>query len=153
MTGAAQRGSVLSASQGTWSGLQNVYVYQWQRSTDGATWSDIQSQTGASYTVAVADENASVRVNVTATNADGSASAASNQTRAPPAPPVPTVQPRPLSGTATRGQAGTATQGTWSGIGNSYAYQWQHSTDGDKTWSDIVAATGLTYTLANADEG
>ena len=153
VTGAAQRASTLSASQGTWSGLQNVYAYQWQRSTDGSTWTDIQSQTGASYTVAVADENASVRVTVTATNPDGSASAASNQTATiPPAPPVPTAQPT-LSGTATRGQTLTATQGTWTGRANVYTVQWQHSTDSGKTWSDIVGATGLTYTLAQTDEG
>ena len=71
-----------------------------------------------------------LRVLVTATNADGTTSAASAATAAvPTSPPVSTAAPT-ISGTAQRGSALTLNQGTWNGIGNGYAYQWQRSSDG-----------------------
>ena len=71
LAGAAQRASTLTASPGVWGGLGNSYAYQWQRSPDGSTWSDISGQTFSSYVVGTADEGNAVRVLVTATNADG----------------------------------------------------------------------------------
>ena len=72
VTGATLRGTTLSASKGTWTGPALSYAYQWQR--DGV---DIAGATGATYTLVVADVNASVRVRVTATNADASVTATS----------------------------------------------------------------------------
>ena len=54
--GAALRGTALSSTEGGWSGIGNAYAYQWQRSADGATWTNIPGATGTSYTLAVADE-------------------------------------------------------------------------------------------------
>ena len=74
--------------QGTWSGIGNTYAYQWQRDA-GVGFTDIAGATGANYTLAVADEGASVRVRVIATNPDGTLSVPSASTatvRA--APPV-----------------------------------------------------------------
>ena len=46
ITGSAQRGCTLTASQGSWQGLGNTYTYQWQRSADnGTTWTDIKVRT------------------------------------------------------------------------------------------------------------
>ena len=151
--GSAQRGSTLSASQGTWSGLQNAYAYQWQRSSDGSTWTNIAGATASTYVLAVADEGSEVRVNVTASNADGTASAASSASATvPPAPPVATAQPT-LSGTATRGQTLTATEGTWSGIANSY--QTRVAVLDRRSQLDRYhrQPSGLTYQLAKTDEG
>src|SRR5205823_3805225 len=52
-----------------------------------------------------------------------------------------------VGGTAQRSFALSSTRGSWDGIGNAYAYQWQR--DG----VDIPDATGATYTLTPADEG
>ena len=72
----------------------------------------------------------------------------------PPSPPRrrPTRWRRPSPALRSAPTRCPATQGTWSGIGNTYTYQWQRSADGS-TWNDILAATALTYTLAAADEG
>ena len=154
ISGTAARAQTLTSTPGTWAGLANTYAYQWQRSNDGGTtWGAVQGASAASYTITTADEGAQLRLQVTATNADGSASAATSPTTAiPPAPPVATTQPT-LSGTAARGQVLSATQGAWSGIGNTYQTIWQNSTDAGKTWSDIASATSLTYALAKTDEG
>lgn len=52
-----------------------------------------------------------------------------------------------ISGTATVGQALTATTGTWSNAPQSYAYQWKRG------GSTIAGATSSTYTLVAADQG
>ena len=92
ISGSAQRASTLIATAGAWTGFANAYRYQWQRSADGFTWTDIDGQTANNYTLAVADENSQVRVIVTATNPDGSASTPSVATPLiPAAPPVNTT--------------------------------------------------------------
>jgi hypothetical protein len=154
LTGTAQRSFTLSATQGAWTGVGNAYVTQWQRSTDnGQTWSNVSGATGLTYTLGVSDENSELRLLVTASNPDGSASSATNATTAvTAAPPLNTSVPT-VTGTAQRTQTLTAAAGTWSGIGNAYADQWQRSSDGGTTWTDIAGATAQTYTPVMADEG
>ena len=61
-------------------------------------------------------------------------------------PPVNTVAPS-LSGTAQDGKALTVNRGTWTGTATiTYAYQWQQSSDGGSSWSDIAGATSTSYT-------
>jgi hypothetical protein len=61
-------------------------------------------------------------------------------------PPVNTVAPT-LSGTAQDGLVLTVAKGTWTGMATiTYAYQWQVSTDGGASWTNINAATATTYT-------
>ncbi len=152
VAGSAQRGIVLVSGQGTWNGIGDSYTLQWQRSADGTTWTNIAGATSASYLLGLADEGDTVRLTVTATNPDGTATAASPPTAAVTAtPPVNTTAPA-VSGSAVRGQTLTATVGTWLGIGNGYAYQWQRSADGT-TWTNIPGATGTAYQVAVADEG
>ncbi len=153
VTGTPQRTQVLTAAQGTWTGIGNTYAYQWQHSSDsGVTWTAIVGATSATYTIAVSDENATVRVLVTGSNPDGTSQAASAATiTVPPAPPVNTSPPT-VSGTAQRASTLTASPGTWTGIGNTYAYQWQHSTDNGVSWVNIAAATSSSYTVQVADE-
>jgi hypothetical protein len=67
-------GSVLTTTNGTWSGsLPITYTYQWLR--DG---SNISSATSSTYTLVTADTSTLVSCRVTATNALGSANAVSN---------------------------------------------------------------------------
>lgn len=82
ITGTAQEGQMLSASTGTWNGTQPItYTYQWQRcDTTGSACNSISGATSASYPVTTNDVGSTLRVTVTAKNADGSASATSNAT-------------------------------------------------------------------------
>ena len=150
ITGAAMRTSTLSASQGTWSGVGNTYAYQWQQDL-GAGFVDIAGATGTTYVLGVADVGRRVRVRVTATNADATVTATSLATGVVQAGPPANWSAPTVSGTARRTATLTATPGTWTGIGNEYAYQWQRRVS--TTWTDIAGATGTTYTLDSADVG
>lgn len=79
ITGNKAVGEILNASNGTWTGTEPIsYAYQWQRcNAAGANCATIAGATQQSYTASVQDEKLTVRVQVTATNADGSASALS----------------------------------------------------------------------------
>ena len=143
---------MLTVNQGTWSGLGNTYIYQWQRSPNGTFWSNVAGATSNSYTVGVADENDRLRIQVTAVNPDANVSAVSPATAVvPSAPPVNTGVPV-ISGTTHRGDVLTATAGQWSGPGVDCAYQWQRSANGS-TWTAITGATAASYILGLADEG
>src|SRR5262249_55791386 len=149
-TGTPQRASTLTATGGSWDGIGNAYAYQWQRDT-GAGFADIAGATASTYTLVAADEFAGVRVVVKASNADGTATAPSNAIGpVAAAPPAVTAKPA-IAGTAVRGSTLTSSRGTWDGVGNSYAYQWQR--DSGAGFVDIAGATTSTYTLAVADEG
>jgi hypothetical protein len=152
LSGAPQRGLILSSAVGTWNGIGVQFSFQWQRSADGTTWTNISGATGASYQLAPADEGDVVRIVVTGTNPDGTSAAASPPSATVAAtPPVNTV-PQVINGSAQRGQTLQSSPGTWLGIGNSYAYQWQHSSDGGTTWTNIGGATTPNYPLGTADE-
>ncbi|HEY1713593.1 MAG TPA: hypothetical protein VGG07_11860 [Solirubrobacteraceae bacterium] len=154
ITGTAQRGQTLLSSAGTWLGIGNSYAYQWQHSADGGvTWTNVGGATAPTYPLGTTDESTQLRVVITASNADGSSSATSAPSATVPnAAPVNTAAPT-VTGTARRGFILTATSGTWNGIGNTLAYQWQRSTNNGNTWSSIAAATSNTYTLGVGDEG
>jgi hypothetical protein len=149
LSGTAQDGVTLTATSGTWSGMATItYSYQWQQSTDGgATWNNLTGATGSSYTPPAGSAGEQVQVVVTATNGDGTAQATTPASAVILAnPPVNTVAPS-LSGAAQDGVPLTATSGTWTGMATiTYAFQWQQSSDGGATWSNIAGATGSSYT-------
>ncbi len=58
-----------------------------------------------------------------------------------------------ISGTVQRGLTLTATAGSWSGLGNTYAFQWQISADNGTTWTNVSGATTSSYLLAVGDVG
>ena len=152
LSGTAQRGQVLTGTTGTWSGAGDGYTYQWQRSTDGQTWKNIAGAVSSTYTLTGTDESAQLRLEVTASNVFASAVADSQPTVAViAAPPLNNIAPA-LSGTYTRDGQLTATQGTWSGVGNAYTYQWQRSTDAGQSWQTIAGQSTQTYNLSVADE-
>lgn len=71
--GTPATGETISCSTGTWTPTPDSYAYQWYR---GA--SPISGETGATYTLVVTDEGASISCRVTATNGGGSTTANSN---------------------------------------------------------------------------
>src|SRR5437868_6099498 len=78
ISGAAQQGSTLTASRGTWAGLPTSYAQRWLRcNPQGAECASIADGTGVSHLLALADVGSTIRVRVTASNSAGSASATS----------------------------------------------------------------------------
>ena len=78
ISGTALNGQALAGNVQTWTGVSNVYTYQWQRSdtsnADGA-WSDIGSATTINYTLSLSDVSKYIRLKVTATNSVSTATA------------------------------------------------------------------------------
>src|SRR3954470_807577 len=75
INGTPRRGQLLTVTS-AWDAPGASYTYQWQRSTDGVTWTTIG--TSATYTLTSAERDARVRVTLTATNPYGQASATSD---------------------------------------------------------------------------
>src|SRR5947208_604859 len=81
ISGKAMVGQTLTADKGEWSGSPTTFTYQWQRcDNDGTSCGDIAGAVQKTYKLTDADTGNTVRVQVKATNADGSTTAESNQT-------------------------------------------------------------------------
>lgn len=143
ISGSTVVGSTLMASRGGWTGHPTpVYTYEWLR--DGVV---IAGATSVTYTLVAADDDADISVRVTATNSQGSASAASATVGPVVTAPVNTTAPS-IAGTAAVGRQLTITAGTYTGTATiTKTYQWL--ADGVA----IVGATGASYTLVAGDEG
>jgi hypothetical protein len=158
ITGTPTVGQTLTASDGTWSNNPTSFAYQWLRCNGGGnSCADVANGTQKTYTLVGADAGHTMRVRVTATNADGSTSTQSAQTATvaaatSSAAPKNTAPPT-ISGTAKVGQLLTADPGTWSGNPTSYAYQWQRCDADVAICSNIVGATSQTYRLQNGELG
>jgi len=129
--------------------------YQWQVSSDGTTWQNIASATSALLHLAsLATGDSGKHYRVIVSNAQGSIT--SNPVlltvSAPPAQPSITMQPAAISVITGQGATFSVTAS-----GNpAPSYQWQVSTDGGSTYSNIGGATASSYTLATtsaADNG
>ncbi len=124
IAGVATVGSTLVATQGSWTQSPTSFSYQWVRcgrsggAPDGSNCAAIGGATTTSYIVATGDVNRRLRIRVTATNADGSRTVASNATAVVANPtagrPVNTTLPT-LSGTPSLGQTLRVEPGAWNG--------------------------------------
>src|SRR4051794_19371743 len=117
LSGAAREGTTLTASRGSWANSPTSYAYAWQRcASDGATGCTVIP--GASkeiYTLVSADVGRTVRVLVTAVNADGRDIASSAPTDVVASKNGPQNTARPgITGDATTGGELSATNGSWS---------------------------------------
>jgi len=90
-------GRTLSATRGTWRGKPRRYRYTWQRCNRHGRCGGVRGAHRRTYRLGTKDVGSRMRVVVTASNAQGSASAASAPTRtiqAPAGPPPPPPQGR-----------------------------------------------------------
>jgi len=158
ISGTAQVGQTLTANNGTWSNNPTSFAYQWLRCNPGGrACANVANGTQKTYTLVGADAGRTIRVRVTATNADGSSSAESDQT-AQVTPATSTAGPKntsapTISGTPKVGQPLTANEGSWTGNPTSYSYQWQRCDADVASCSSVVGATGKTYGARLADLG
>jgi hypothetical protein len=152
LTGAPQQGVDLAATDGAWSGSAPLsYAYRWARCHDAAC-VDIPGAVSAAYVPVAEDVGAALRVQVTASNAAGSAEATSAVTAAVlPLPPAIASAPV-VSGGAVVGDALTATTGTWTATpAAAYAYRWQRCSAGSCV--DIAGEIGETHVASVSDIG
>jgi hypothetical protein len=79
--GEAREGRTLTATRGEWGGSPTRFAFQWRRcNASGTACANIADATASSYTVRGADVDNTVRVRVTASNSEGSATAVSQPT-------------------------------------------------------------------------
>ncbi|MGH3260400.1 MAG: hypothetical protein ACRDNS_00235 [Trebonia sp.] len=127
--------------------------YHWQHcDASGSNCSNIAGATSVSYTPHGTDIGDVLRALVTATNPDGSTTAATPDTAAvaDPNPPTNTSVPS-IAGMAQVGELLTGSAGQWSPSGLSFGYQWQDCSG--STCSSISGATSSGYTIQASDEG
>ena len=155
LTGAAREGAALTASRGAWANAPTSYAYTWQRcATDGTACGVISGATKETYTLVAADVGRTVRVLVTAVNADGHDVAPSEPTDVIASKNGPKATARPtISGDTTVGGELTASNGTWTPAPASYGYQWQRCDTDGTNCLNVAGATGQTYGVRALDEG
>jgi hypothetical protein len=156
--GTSYEGLQLQANSGGWSGNPTRYDYTWYSCTP-AQGTDCDSTVGddaATYTPTSGDVGNTIEVCVDATNGYGSNpnQYCSDPTTAVAVPPAPELTQGAVSlkGNDQLGDTLTVEPGSWSWFPD-FAYQWQRcGTQGDSC-SNVVGATGETYTLSSADVG
>ena len=156
----AEQGRTLSASRGRWSGSDPIsYEFRWVRCgagggrPDGSDCGLIIGATRDRYRIASADVGSRLRVRVTATNADGSTTVASNPTAIVVGPPVNTSIPL-VTGSALVDGVATVQPGTWTGRQPiSFSYAWLRCNNAGGECAAIAGATGRSYRLTSGDVG
>lgn len=143
ITGAAQVGTKLTVSAGTWTPSGATIRYSWR--SDGVA---IPGATKKSFTPTADLIGKPLRVKVTASKSGVKPAIARTAFTDAVVPGVFTSSARPaITGTAQVGVPLTASTGTWSPAGDDYAYQW--SAGGVA----ISGATGPSYTPQPEDLG
>jgi hypothetical protein len=157
VSGTPRVGQTLTASTGAWSNAPTDYAYQWLRcNTSGAACVAAPNGTQKTYTLIGADAGHTMRVRVTASNSDGSASADSDPTAVvTPSSGAPRPTDRPIvSGTPEQDEVLTVDDGSWTGNPTSFTYRWQRcEADNLVACIDIPGATAKTYTARFFDVG
>ncbi|WP_165871362.1 reprolysin-like metallopeptidase [Flaviaesturariibacter flavus] len=116
-------------------------VYQWQVSTDGGTtFNNISGATGDVYSFAAAAGQNGYRYRCVVTGGCGSAATSGAATLQVTS--ATTVSAGPANLTVCSGAPGSFTA---SANGGSLGYQWQMSSNGGTTFTDITGATAATY--------
>ena len=155
ITGTARVGEALTAQNGTWTNSPTEFRYRWLRCNANGNSCVPLAADGKTYRVGQSDVGSTMRVRVTAVNADGATNARSEQTEvvASNAAPLSNTARPTITGEARVGQELTASEGTWTGNPTAFAFQWQRCDIDSLTCADVVGATGRSYGVRIADLG
>jgi hypothetical protein len=146
LSGTAQNGQTLAATNGTWTNSPTSFTYQWKSAGVNATGA---GATTANYTCNAADVGNTITCAVTAINESGSSTPAISAPTAAVIDIIPGFVALPVvSGTPQVGQTLTGTNGTWTHNPTSYGYQWGNTIQGG-----IGGATASTYVPVVGDIG
>lgn len=157
VSGSAKVGATLTAGPGAWANNPTSFVFKWQRcGTDGTGCTrDVQGGPKKTYVIAAGDVDHTIRVVVTAVNADGRSEAAPSaasdvisSAQGPKATAKPTI-----SGTATAGEQLTVSAGTWTPTGVTVSYQWQRCDVENVNCRNILLVRNSSYTVRFSDVG
>jgi hypothetical protein len=164
ISGTATQGATLTTSHGDWSGTAPItFAYQWVRcptsggKSDGSDCAAISGATTSAYVVGSADVGKRLRVRVTATNAEGAATVASNPTATVTAPsgkrPKSTKAPS-ITGTPSPGSTLHGDPGTWSGSQPiTFSFQWLRCDPAGNNCVELAGQRDDSYTLKDSDTG
>ncbi len=154
ISGTVVPGQTLAATQGPWANSPTAYAWQWKRcDATGNNCTNISAATASTYVPGAEDAEYTLRVDGTASNAGGSATATSLQTTLVSGRPVNTGAPG-ISGVAEPGQTLSATPGTWTGTPTpTYTYQWQQCNAAGEACTTIPGATATGYVPEEGDLG
>jgi hypothetical protein len=164
ISGSPVQGATLTATHGDWTGTDPIgYAYQWVRcptsggKSDGSDCAVISGATTTSYVVGSADVGKRLRVRVTAVNADGSATAASNATgtitsTSSGAPR--NTKPPSIGGTPNVGETLHTDPGTWVGTQPiTLTIRWLRCDAQGNNCVELAGQTDDAYTLRDGDIG
>jgi hypothetical protein len=158
ISGRAQENNALSANPGKWSGSQPIsFSGVWlrcDRSGDDC-FNILGTADRLQYALQFDDVGHRIRVRVTASNKDGTATATSSATSvisaAPPTAPRNTSAPT-IAGTAQEGQSLAGDRGQWEGTPPiDYSLYWQRCDRNGGSCANISGAQSTNYTLTSAD--
>jgi hypothetical protein len=163
ISGSPVVGQTLTATQGSWNNSPTSFALQWVRcpanggQPNGANCAAIGGATTNSYVAQSGDVGFRLRVRVTATNADGSSTVASNATArvtAADAGRPSNVQAPTLSGSPAQGQTLRVDPGTWNGQQPiTFTFDWLRC---DTSGNNCVVQAGFNddaYVLREGDVG
>ncbi len=127
-----------------------TFNYQWQQSTDGTTWTNINGATNSTLTLGDAQVAKQIRVQVSYTDGHGTLETVNSSatTKVTNINDTPTGSVT-ITGTVTEDQTLTATNtlADADGLGT-LKYQWQQSSNGT-AWTNISDATNTSLTLGD----
>ena len=156
--GSAVVGETLAAHPADWHGTEPIDITeQWSRCDSGGdNCAPVEGATSPTYVVAAGDVGSTFRVDETARNVVGVASAESNPTPVVAEPAGPPVNQTPpiVSGTAEVGQTLSVTDpGGWAGVRPiDFSYQWRHCFySGSFACQLIPGAVGTSYVVQRSD--
>ena len=146
-------GQELTVTEGTYSRNGAVTGHEWQRCDTDDVCETIAGATGTTYVATADDLDFTLRVEETATNADGSRSVTSNATD-PVAPALPTALSAPVLSPLTGVRVGhrlTLVPGSFLNA-TGFSREWQRC-DSVPVCTPIAGVTGTSYVVTAADLG
>ena len=162
ISGSAVEGATLTTTAGDWTGTAPItYAYQWVRcpasggKSDGSDCASISGATTTAYIAGSADVGKRLRVRVTGSNADGSATVASNATStiASGASGRPRNTKAPvITGTPALGSSLHSDTGAWAGSQPiTYTFQWLRCDARGNNCVELAGERDDGYTVRDGD--